>query len=299
MASLTFSDEKTVDYGASNPIELNHSPALAVFQGRLVAGYFEAASNSYAYTSTYTVGDTYWSNPQPVRTQQTVATADDVLHFILRWDGENKLYSYECTDYYTWGDEEKLSSDDGFKSNHEAAITMYRGDLYMVYKGKDDNKLYWATYDVDSGWSDEQSITAENDAKASRSPAMAVFQGLLYLVYKGKDEKKLHWCTYDGSSWSDIKSITKRNGAKTDTSPALAVYNDLLYLAYKKVDASKLKLCSFDGDADSWSDPINMTDETDAKTDHAPAMVVYQGQVFVAFHNKTNAKLKYFTFYTP
>ncbi|MEM7482940.1 MAG: hypothetical protein AAF481_17330 [Acidobacteriota bacterium] len=195
MSDLVFSSVQTVTYGSDNKIELSDSPALATYQGRIFVGFYKAASNSVAYTSSYQVNDTYWSREEPVRNPSTTVTpADDILHFILRWDGENKLYSYEWTKD-VWGNEENLSANDGFKSDHQPAFTMYRSKLYMVYKGKDNSKLYWCTYDVNSGWSTEQNITSENDAKSGRPPALVVFQGLLYMVYKGKDTKKLHWCT--------------------------------------------------------------------------------------------------------
>ena len=170
-------------------------------------------------------------------------------------------------------------------------------DLFVIYRGKSDTDLYTAYYDG-TNWFGNTRIANQPggiDPKCNDPVAAAVYNFRLYLVYKGSDSDVLYSCYYDGTDWYGNTKIENQPGGikpESNDSPSAASYNGRLYLVYKGAHSDDLYTCYYDGI--NWIGDTKIADQpgdVDPKSDHRPAVCVYNNYLYVVYKGPSSNKL--------
>ena len=100
----------------------------------------------------------------------------------------------------------------------------------------------------------------------------------LHMLAASGSSGEIFWSTFDGIRWTDRTSIAQY----ADYGPALTVHNGQLVAVYHRRATNQLMMSTLNGD--SWTTPINAgTALGSEKVLYAPAVVSYDGQLFIAY----------------
>jgi hypothetical protein len=214
--------------------------------------------------------------------------------------GSKNWIWYTVSDGGGWGiPDVPVTSHDHTKTSDGPAAAAFNSQLYLAYKSADSNDLWYNVFDGQSGWLEQDiRITRDGHTQTSAGPALAVFNGKLYMAYKSADSNDLWYSVFDGQSgWleQDIR-ITQDGHSQTSAGPALAAYNSKLYLAYKSADSDDLWYNVFDGQSGWLEQDIRITQDGHTQTSAAPALAVFNGQLYMAYKSADSNDLWYNVF---
>jgi hypothetical protein len=162
-------------------------------------------------------------------------------------------------------------------SSSAPAITTYRNNLYVAWRGFDDHVNI---EDVNTG----HKITLPETTWAA--PALATYKGRLVLAWTGTDAQH-HLnvlSTTDGVYWGDKGTLAQTTFASDG--PALAAYRGSLMIAWTGTDTQLND--AFSNDAMNFSDAIPLGHSYGATSRYAPALAVFHGDLNIAWTGTDN-----------
>ncbi|WP_454196566.1 hypothetical protein [Nocardia sp. Marseille-Q1738] len=165
---------------------------------------------------------------------------------------------------------------------------------------KDDTSLWWTVYGRNAdtgqyGWSTDEKFTGHF---SKSNPALAVYQGKLYCAHRGNtNDASLWWTMYEttradaGEPKSGWTPDTKFPAHYSAAGPALATFGNYLYCAHRGNGSdTRLWWSRFDGTR--W----NSDQVLGGQTSHAPALAVFNGQLWCVYKGYNNNRLYSRTF---
>jgi len=162
------------------------------------------------------------------------------------------------------------------RTSEAPALVAYDGDLYAFWTGRHlPDYLYYSSYNGTS-WSEQQTVDwagAPSHGISTQGPSVTVSDGDVDLAWVdgsvGSQRGGFFFVQFNGSSWAGPPSYESTIGS----APSLVSYGD--------------------GD-NKWSTPEPVTASWgSALTNQAPAVTVYDGDVYLAWKGETTHKIWY------
>jgi hypothetical protein len=245
--------EKLLSATAPTPVTFSNNlqaksawaPSMEKFNGQYYMAFKDGYNRIYY---SWSQDGRYWANPYTVNGLMTIGTPQlqafngRLYLFFLRSD---KAVVYTSTaDGSSWA---SLKST-GAGSSKPPKLTVFKGKMYMTYRGKSSQYLYVQSTSNGTSWSSAVQIRQ----KTSEAPSIAVHNGQLFIAYKGGTTERIYLIrSSNGVSWTS--SWIPSSTWKTDKGPAIESFNNKLYLAFKGTNSDKVYYSSSKNGINSWS----------------------------------------------
>ena len=255
-------------------------PALAVFNGKLVAAWKGVEGDTRMFWSTF--DGTGWSPEQPgvgTGTSNGPSLAAYNGRLFAAWkgvEGDTRMF-WSSFDGTNWSAEQPGV---GTGSSVGPALAVINGKLVAAWKGVEgDTRMFWSTFDG-TGWSPEQQLTTPSPSFGpftDTCPVLETYNGKLFAAWKGVgSDTDMYWCSFDGTGWT-MEQIGV--GLGTSNGPSLAEFNGLLYAAWKGVPTdTRMFFSCFDGT--NW---LAEQQGVGVGTSNGPAIAAFNGRLYAAW----------------
>ena len=165
------------------------------------------------------------------------------------------------------------------KSSDKVSMAVFKGYLYMTFKGTSSNKIYVTRTKDGKNWEQARTI---NNFHSAYSPTLSVAKsnGREYLVaaFRGNRDKKLYFTrTVDGYNWDNANGI----GDQSSNAPYIAYHNGKLYMAFKGASTRNIYIKSSSDAGQTWSRGFKFN--SSYRSDRAPAIASHKGFLYMAF----------------
>ncbi|HLL53894.1 MAG TPA: hypothetical protein VK447_10130, partial [Myxococcaceae bacterium] len=146
-----------------------------------------------------------------------------------------------------WSGNKKISDGSSIdpKTSTSPALAVFRGKLYLAYRGEDKTDIYVSTFDGRT-WSGNKKISdgSSIDPETKTGVALVATNDQLLMLYRGEDKADLYVAAFDGETWSGNTRISQMSSIDPETStvPAAAVLNGTLNVVYRGKDHSDIYL---------------------------------------------------------
>ena len=223
-----WSMQKTAQAQREDEVCTSHSPALAVYNGKMYMAWKGMGDDEQIWFSFF--DGNRWSLQQQVPdvwTSNSPALAEYNGKLYMAWKGmgDDERIWFSYFDGKRWS-EQQVAPD--VWTSHSPALAVYHGKLYMAWKGMGDDERIWFSYFDGKRWTAQQLATGNT----SHGPALAVYNGNLYMTWKGiGTDERIKYSCFDEYSWAAQQQTT----GNTSHVPALAVYFDELCMAWKGI----------------------------------------------------------------
>jgi cytolysin (calcineurin-like family phosphatase) len=265
-----YGDVKIADQPGDISPKSDHNPGICVYNERLYAVY-KGADKSDLYMC-WTDGSS-WAGDQKISSmpggiapnsnnRPCLVVFEGQMWAIYRSASSNDLYQ-AVFDGTTWSGDQKISSMPGSispKTSEGVDAVVFKGCLYLVYKGESSNDLYTAWFDGQT-WHGNTKIKDQPGGIAPQSdhnPGLAVFDGRLYIVYKaGDDDLFVAWS--DGEVWAGDVGISSQPGAiapQSNGGPGVLTFDDRMYVVYRGPSSEDLSSAWYDGS--TWGGDVEI-----------------------------------------
>jgi hypothetical protein len=168
------------------------------------------------------------------------------------------------------------------------------GTTYVAWMGKTTPAadIWFTTSAGSGGWNSQQAI---RDTSTTQAPALAAVGNTLYLAWRGQSPNltdKIYYSTNTGAGWASAHpTVCSGNScAETTATPALASNGSTLYVAWTTAD-NTIMLARFTPGSPWMFATTPAT--TNART--APALVIYQNTLFLAWVAEGSSQVMYAT----
>ena len=165
------------------------------------------------------------------------------------------------------------------KSSDKVSMAVFKGYLYMTFKGSSSNKIYVSRTKDGKNWEQAKTI---NNHQSAYSPTLSVVKsaGRDYLVaaFRGSSSKKLYFTrTVDGYNWDNANGI----GDQSSNAPYIASHNGKLYMTFKGASTRNIYIKSSSDAGQTWSRGFKFN--SSYRSDRAPAIASHKGFLYMAF----------------
>jgi hypothetical protein len=155
-----------------------------------------------------------------------------------------------------------------------AAIAVYAGKLYMVWKGEErDDRVFFSTFDG-SHWAPQQQVPG---ILSSSGVALAAYAGQLYMAWKGMlGDQGIYYTHFNGMAWAPQQQVP---GVGSSVGPSLAVVGSNLFMAWKGEESDqRIFFNQFNGS--SWTAQQFVPN---VATSVGPAVANFNGAIYMAW----------------
>lgn len=165
------------------------------------------------------------------------------------------------------------------KSSDKVSMAVFKGYLYMTFKGSSSNKLYVTRTRDGKNWEQAKTI---NNHQSAYSPTLSVVKsgGREYLVaaFRGSSSKKLYFTrTVDGYNWDNANRIS----SQSSNAPYLASHKGKIYMSFKGASTRNIYIKSSNDAGLTWSRGFKFN--SSYRSDRAPAIASHKGFLYMAF----------------
>ena len=261
---------------------------------------YKGANTGHLYTAFYDGSkwrgdDRIAEQPGGISPRSTSSPATAVfnnwLYLVYKGVNTNTLYA-AWYDGSKWNGNVRISSMRGGiapESNYSPKIAVYKGLLYMVYKGANSSTLYMAWFDGTTWFGNKKigDMPGGIEPKSTRNPSLVVFNNKLYIVYKGANTHTLYTACFDGKQWSGNIRIKGQSGGISPVSndtPAAVSYKKKLYIIYKSPHNKTLFWAWYDGKR--WAGDIRVqiqVSDLKPESTHSPRAGVYDDKLYIVY----------------
>lgn len=220
-----------------------------------------------------------------------VVVFNNWLYVIYKGAHSNTLYS--CWyDGKKWNGNIKISDQRGKispESNYCPNAAVYKGTLFIVYKGANSNELYSACFDGTT-WFGDKKISSQPgniSPESNYNPGMVVFDDKLYIIYKSPNSDDLYTAYYQDDTWFGNTKIKDQQGGispQSDHNPGVAVFNNSMYIIYKGANTDKLYTALYDGT--SWQGNQKISDQKGditPESNYCPNAAVLNNKLYIVY----------------
>jgi hypothetical protein len=166
------------------------------------------------------------------------------------------------------------------------AAANFGGNVYLGWKGASSNQIWYT--EGPSPWSHQATVSG---ALTTQAPALAAGSAL-YLAWRGQSTAstdKIYYTTNSGSGFGSHATVCNTGGcAETIASPALAANGATVYVAWT-TSSDEIMIGTYTGAWTFTATPPSFLTST------APALALYDGQLFLAWLNEGTNQLMYAT----
>lgn len=219
------------------------------------------------------------------------AVLNNWLYIIYKGAHSNTLYS-SWYDGKKWNGNKKISDQLGKispESNYCPNAVVYKGALFIVYKGASSNELYSAWFDGTT-WFGNKKISSQKgniSPESNYNPGMVVFDDKLYIIYKSANSDDLYTAYYQDGSWFGNTKIKDQPGGispQSDNNPGVAVFNNRMYIVYKGANSDTLYTAFYDGT--TWQGNQKISDQPgdiSPESNYCPNAAVYNNRLYIVY----------------
>lgn len=194
-------------------------------------------------------------------------------------------------DGISWGAIEELTLTPNTDTDLIPLLQVYKNELYAIWYTYDNTIATDTTGNVvmrvfnGTEWNNTFQISTDCFASQNLRPDAIIFQDKLFVVWQ--NIAGICYKSYDGSSWSAaIMSVETTGPLEELEFPKIAEYNDNLYVTYEimaSVSAnSNIAIIEYNGT--NWTEPVNISFESNNGDDLKPAILNYSKQLYVAWY---------------
>lgn len=220
-----------------------------------------------------------------------VTVFNNWLYLIYKGAHSNTLYScwYDGT---KWNGNIKISDQLGKispESNYCPNAIVYKGLLFIVYKGASSNALYSAWFDGTTWFGNKKISSQPGDItpESDHNPGLAVFNDKLYIIYKGVDSDDIYTAYFQDATWHGNTRIKDQQGGispQSSCSPGATVFEGNMYIVYKGASSNDLYTAWFDGS--SWHGNSKISDQgghITPESNYCPNAAVYNNSMYIVY----------------
>jgi len=153
---------------------------------------------------------------------------------------------------------------------------------------------------MSQGFAQQQVSGSGWQALTTVAPAVASSETLQYVAWRGQSSNSIWFSSYNGTSWTQ-QSVVSGSGwtAQTSAAPALTfdANSNLLWLAWKGASTDEIWYSTWNGS--SWSNQQTVQGSGwAAETNATPALVNYNGTIYLAWKGDGSAEYIWYSFYS-
>jgi hypothetical protein len=242
--AVTWSGNKKISDVSDISPKTSQSPAVANYGGQLYILYrgdeepdiYLMTFNGAKWAVNKRISEISDINPKTA-TSPALAVFNNLLYVLYRGREETDIY-VTTFNGVVWSGNKRISEISGIdpKTETSPAVAVFKGRLYMLYRGHDRDDIYLTTHDGMS-WTGNRMISeiSEISPQTDTSPAVSVLNNELFVLYRGVNKSDIYQMTFDGTSWNGNVELSQVSpiSPKTDDFPGLVAYNTRIYMLYR------------------------------------------------------------------